>query len=63
MVPLAATAGTPIPGKLESPVWYRFLTGVKGRGKASLPALNAGPIFVNVIIYHDDAIMLNVSSL
>lgn len=36
-VPLAATAGTPIPGQIESPVHSKPDTGVLGPAKVSRP--------------------------
>ena len=42
IMPLAATAGTPIPGKLESPHSRKALEAVLGPGNVSAPAHRAG---------------------
>ncbi len=41
--PEPATAGTPIPGKQESPQTSKFFMGVPGNGNDPSPALIAGP--------------------
>ena len=41
--PDPATAGTPIPGKQESPHNSKLFIGVPGNGKDPSPALMAGP--------------------
>jgi hypothetical protein len=41
--PLAATAGIPIPGKVESPQQKRPSMGVDGIGNKPCPARIAGP--------------------
>lgn len=43
MAPLAATAGRPMPGKVESPQAMSPGMGVRGPGKVPWPALMAGP--------------------
>lgn len=43
MAPLAATAGTPIPGKVESPQQKSCGMGVACPGKVPFPAFIAGP--------------------
>jgi len=43
IAPLAATAGTPIPGKVESPQHKSCGMGVEWPGKVPLPASIAGP--------------------
>lgn len=43
MAPLAATAGTPIPGKVESPQQNNCGIGVEWPGNVPCPALMAGP--------------------
>jgi hypothetical protein len=42
-VPLAAAAGTPMPGKELSPIRYKFSIGVLGHGNSASPARMAGP--------------------
>ena len=41
--PEPETAGTPMPGKHESPQTSKPLTGVPGKGKDPSPASMAGP--------------------
>lgn len=43
MAPLAATAGTPMPGKVESPQQNSCRIGVEWPGKVPFPAFIAGP--------------------
>jgi hypothetical protein len=43
IAPLAATAGTPIPGKVESPQQNSWGIGVACPGKVASPAFMAGP--------------------
>lgn len=43
IAPLAATAGTPIPGKVESPQQKSWGIGVACPGKVASPAFMAGP--------------------
>ena len=43
IAPLAATAGTPIPGKVESPQQKSWGIGVACPGKVPSPAFMAGP--------------------
>jgi hypothetical protein len=43
IMPLAATAGIPIPGKVESPQQNKLAKGVLLSGNLPLPAIIAGP--------------------
>mmetsp|Transcript_9869 Transcript_9869/g.20069 ORF Transcript_9869/g.20069 Transcript_9869/m.20069 type:complete len:102 (+) Transcript_9869:1149-1454(+) len=43
IIPLADTAGSPIPGNRQSPQRWRPGINVGGKGRISLPATTAGP--------------------